>query len=325
MSLWKVIRSTNTLQNYGEDPALYTARASYIDVENSKRITRGVLLDIDRTDTILKSCCGATCGSLCGITPQTVVFFHIVNVIGMVCSILSLNGFGNVYLSVMISLLWLCGPLHLVCNANRKILRRQMRYSGTPWFHLYLSAAQTWALMDLFDYDAPKLLMTVPPLLTGLITLTISDAVYILESERSSARIDVLVAFIWQIILAVGVRYNLFDGMEARGLVKTMQVDNTTDVLFQNSSMFCGKSMSIVMMLLSQLVFRIRHPEQAFSLRAHYSVLSNAEWAKKEARHRVYKRKTLEKDVASTRNLLVSKGMASPRAVFLKAEIEEEF
>ena len=260
-----------------------------------------LVLDIDRRDTLgrtNKEKYDDGYRSACCIR-----FFHVVNLVGMTSSILALNGFSYIWFSIFIALIWLCGPIHLILNANRKIIRRQIRYSGHPYFQLYLSMVQTYALMDIFNYDFSKLILVVPPLLTGLVSLTISDGVYILEEERSSAMLDVFVALLWQIILAVGVRYNLFDGMTARGLIKTMQRDKT-DILFQNSSMFCGKSASIVVMLLSQIIFRIRHPEQAFSLRGHYSILSNKEWAKKEARHRMFRRATLEQDVRSTKQIL---------------------
>lgn len=302
--LWSVVRSTQALQNYGENPCLFTARASYIDVRNDAKVTRGVLLDIDPEETLSRGLCGERCGNGCRTTRTLTMTLHVTNFLGMAFSILALNGFGNVYISLAISLIWLCGPIHMICNANRKILRRQLRYSGRPWFQLYLSAIQTYALIDLFQYDVPRLLLVVPPLLTGLISLTISDAVYIKESERSSAIIDVLVSLLWQVILAIGVRYNLFDGMRPRGLLTTMAVSDSPDILFQNSSLFCGKCMSIVVMLISQIIFRIRHADMAFSLRANYSILSNSEWAKKEARYRVFKRKSLESSVRATKNVL---------------------
>jgi hypothetical protein len=302
--MWKIIRSSQTFYNYGQDLSLFTARASYIDVINEKRFTRGVILDIDRKDTVARACCGPRCGNACQTTRCSIAFFHIVNVVGMASSIMTLNGFGYIWLSICIAVVWLCGPVHLILNANRKIIHRQLRYSGQPWFQLYLSSVQTFALMHLFDYNVGKLLLVVPPLLTSLISLTISDGVYILERERSSQIIDVLVALLWQVILLCGVRYNLFDGMVARGMIKTME-QGGGDVLFQNSSMFCGKAASIIVMLLSQIIFRIRHPEQAFSLRGHYSILSNKEWSKKEARHRIYRRATLERDVRSTKESLL--------------------
>lgn len=314
-----MIRTTQTLQNYGEDPNMYTARASFMDVVEGTRRTRGVVLDIDRQETIAKVICGPRCGKMCQTSHATIAFFHVINLVGMTCSILALNDFMPMSVSVCIALLWLFGPIYLILNANAKIFRRQMRYSGQPWFQLYLSLLQTYAIMDLFDYNMARLLLVVPPLITSVISLTISDAVYILQEERASARIDVLLSLIWQVILAVGVRYGLFNGMITRGLITTSTDVQGKDVLFQNSSMFCGKAASIIVMLLSQIIFRFRHPEQAFSLRAHYSILSNAEWAKKEARHRMYRRETLEKDVRLTRRVL------SPHVHKLRAETEEEF
>ena len=317
-ALWKVAKTgamttnaTHALQNYGENPNLYTARASYMDIEfydrnrKKKLMTRGVVMNIDREDTVARACFGKRCGTMLRTSGKTILFFHIVNLVGMTTSILSLNGMIPIYFSVLISLVWMCGPIHLFLNANRKVLRRQLRYSGHPYFQLYLSGLQTYAIMDLFQFDPTKLMLIVPPLFIGLISLTISDAVYILEEERACAIIDVLMATLWQIILALGVRFNLFQGMIARGLFTTFEGGRSDDVLFQNSSLFSGKSASIIVMLVSQIIFRMRHPEQAFSLRGHYSIMSNAEWAKKEARIRVSRRETLESSVRETSEMLL--------------------
>ena len=313
--MWsKVIQGTRMFQNYGESPEVFTARASFEDVVYGRPRTRGMVTNIKRDDILARKCCA------CCVKATRVPFagfaMHIINALVMILSIVSINFDVPVYINAVAGLLWCLIPLRMVLSANTKIMMRIFRYSGFPYFVLYLSFLQTWALMDLFQYSAARLLSTIPPLCGGILTLVISDAVYILPSERSAAIIDVVFSLLWQVGLCFGVRFNKFPGLTPRGIIRTMG----DDVLFQNASLFCGKGASIVMFLISQLIFRLRHPDQAYALRAHYTILSNANWAQREGRKRVFRALSLKADVHETR---VHLGI-SPRARILKPVIEIE-
>lgn len=293
--------ASTMFQDFGQNRNLYTARASYVDMQQDAIVTKGIIFDINRERTLANVCCKRK--SFCKINRTSSIAFQMLSLFCMCLSVCALAGAIPLYISVISSAIWLGYPISLLLNANAKILRRLLRFSGSPWFHLYLSVLQTWALCDLFNYSLRHVFCTMPMMMLSVFSLTISDAVYITEDERKLARFDVFCCMLWQIVLCTGVRYSLFSSMMARGLLRTMSSD-TSDVYFQNSSLFCGKSVSILMFLCNQLIFRFRHPEMAFSLRTHYSLLNNADWAKKESRIRIFRKHRLQQRVEMTRKSL---------------------
>ena len=291
---WTVARQrfgdVNHWNRYGESPHVYTARASFEDVDSrGNPHTRGVLNNIVKENTLSKHCF---------VSPWIRVFVvPLVNTVAMVLSLFALAGSVPVAASLVVGVLWFLVPAIMFANANRRVMWRMWRFSPMPWLQIYLSAVQAYALCDLFQWDWARLIIIVPPMFLGLICLTISDAVYIDEIEKRAALLEAIVSFMWQVALMVGVRYEKFHGMKADGLFRSMG----DDVLFMNSSLFLGKGFSVCVCLFSQIIFRIRHPNQMFSLRAHYTVKSDADWAMTAGRWRLYKRESLRRSVSKVR------------------------
>ena len=60
----------------------------------------------------------------------------------------------------------------------------------------------------------------------------------------------------------------------------------------------------MIVLLLGQIIFRYRHPDQAYALRTNYTIKSNREWNELNRVNRIKKKSILKDSVIKTRHVL---------------------
>jgi len=60
----------------------------------------------------------------------------------------------------------------------------------------------------------------------------------------------------------------------------------------------------MIVLLMGQIIFRYRHPEQAYALRTHYTLKSNREWNQLNRNNRIQKKESVKYHVEETRDFL---------------------
>ena len=97
-------------------------------------------------------------------------------------------------------------------------------------------------------------------------------------------------------------------GSVTTGSVTTGSVTtgSVKEFYLNNISVYAGKTSSMIILLMGQIIFRYRHPEQAYALRTHYTVKSNREWNEMNRNNRIQKNKNLKSHVNDTRDFLES-------------------
>ena len=67
--------------------------------------------------------------------------------------------------------------------------------------------------------------------------------------------------------------------------------NDETKFFLHNASVYTQKTSSMIALLIGQIIFRVRHPEQAYSMRTNYTVKSNREWNELAREKIAYKRR----------------------------------
>ena len=60
----------------------------------------------------------------------------------------------------------------------------------------------------------------------------------------------------------------------------------------------------MITLLIGQIIFRIRHPDQAYSMRTNYTVRSNREWNNLSRNNRIQKKISLVNNVNEIKTIL---------------------
>jgi hypothetical protein len=81
-------------------------------------------------------------------------------------------------------------------------------------------------------------------------------------------------------------------------------IPENQEFYLNNISVYAGKTSSMIVLLMGQIIFRYRHPEQAYALRTHYTVKSNREWNELNRNNRIQKKDSLKYHVEETRDFL---------------------
>ena len=288
---------------YGEPTTSYTARASFIDVHPNKTMrVRGQLQNIDRRKTVATKYCGSTVAKCCwkfshGGTRYVLPVLHIVT---MSLAFYSLCYDGEASLYLTLGLLWVILPIHMLMASNVSILHRIWSRSVMPWLQLYLTILETVAFCDLLNWDA-RTFIVGPPMLLSQFMITVSDAMYFKPSHKNVIIMMILGCMLWNCLLLLGVRLHYFPRLVPRDLFTIMTTDDKRVVYINNAALFVSKATSVLVCHFGQLWFRCRHPEMMYSLRSHYTLRRNDEWARNEGKFRVTKLKKRQKQVLKAR------------------------
>ena len=263
----------------GENPSCYSARASF----HYPQFSSGEVLNINTDHTLLFSngnvkCCCAVLSFYFNIIssfgllfqPAT-TFFH-----RFFCVATGLGAIGNV--------------LTLLSIANRKLIKRILVRSLTPYVKLYLALVESYSLCSLLGWRW-RCCIVVPILISTQISVFISDAVFYRDRRYS---LSMIVLFIlYRIALIVSVRFALFGSLYYR-------VFRFSGFDFYNSGNFVSKSLSLVLFQVGQLIFFVRYKHRLFSIRTSYTILSNKKWSDLDRRKRVSLQEEKENDVLIT-------------------------
>ncbi len=174
---------------------------------------------------------------------------------------------------------------------------------------------ETWAFCDLCGWDE-RILIVAPPMLLNQVMIINSDAVYFTSKDKHMILIQAFISILWKFIMLFCLRFGYFTDMHPRKMV-TLMFGNTVvngtnstmnssgeEFFLNNISVYAGKTSSMIILLMGQIIFRIRHPEQAYALRTHYTVKSNREWNGMNRNNRIQKKDSLKCHVEETRDFL---------------------
>ena len=88
-------------------------------------------------------------------------------------------------------------------------------------------------------------------------------------------------------------------------MVNNQMSNSTSDEFFlTNISVYAAKTTSMIVLLMGQIFFRCRHPDQAYALRTHYTIKSNRTWNEINRNNRIQKKNSLKTHVEEMRTFL---------------------
>ena len=311
LSHWKNSESTTRA---------YTAKASYrILLPNDKIQSRGECININQNDTVIKKCCGEK------ISEMLLNFNHknyrylncILNSAACISGLLVLFGIIPADWSYPIGIIWMLLPIQIMLVANTNVMWRIWRKSMSPYLQVYVSMLETWAFCDLCNWDK-RIMVAAPPMLLNQVMIINSDAVYFHPKDKNMILSQVYIAILWKLIMLFCLRFSYFPDMHPRKMItlmmptETYSYNNSTNTtiienqefFLNNISVYAGKTSSMIVLLMGQIIFRYRHPEQAYALRTHYTLKSNREWNKLNRDNRIQKKESVKYHVEETRDFL---------------------
>ena len=306
----------------------YTAKASYrILLPNDEIKTRGECINIDQNETIAKYCCGEKYSNiLLNIAHKKYRYVNTgLNSIGFIMGLLILFNVIPHEWSFLLGTAWIILPIQIFLTANRDVMWRIWRKSMIPYLQLYMSFLETYAFCDLCAWDE-RIMIVAPPMLLNQVMIINSDAVYFTSKDKHMILLQAFISILWKLIMLYCLRFGYFTDMHPRKMI-TLMIDNTVTVentivngtnstinttttgtveefFLNNISVYAGKTSSMIVLLMGQIIFRYRHPEQAYALRTHYTVKSNREWNEMNRNNRIQKKDSLKCHVEETRDFL---------------------
>ena len=139
-------------------------------------------------------------------------------------------------------------------------------------------------------------------MLLNQIMIINSDAVYFKRKNKKLILFKVIIAIIWKICMLFALRWGLFINMYPRKMFTLMIAPQ--EFYLNNISVYAGKSTSLIVLLIGQIIFRFRHPEQAYALRTNYTIKSNKEWNELNRSNRIKKKFCLKQKVKKIKEVL---------------------
>ena len=284
---------------YGEPTTSYTARASFIDVHPNKTVrVRGQLQNIDRRRTVARKFCGDTVAKCCWkfsteahATSCRSCTWPPCRSPFTACATTESRRF-----TLSLAFSGYFSPIHMLMASNVSILHRIWSRSVMPWLQLYLTILETVGFCDLLNWDA-RTFIVGPPMLLSQFMITVSDAMYFKPGHKNVIILMILGCMLWNCLLLIGVRLHYFPRLVPRDLFTIMTTDDRRVVYINNAALFASKATSVLVCHFGQLWFRCRHPEMMYSLRSHYTLRRNDQWARNEGKFRVSKLRSRQKQV----------------------------
>ena len=320
--LWQTaghsVQNVSHWKNSESSTRAYTAKASFrILLPGDQIKTHGECINIDQNETISKKCCGETFSNLLlNIAHKKYRYVNtFLNSMGFILGLLILFNVIPNWWSYPLGGVWLILPIQIFLTANRDVMWRIWRKSMIPYLQLYMSFLETWAFCDLCGWDE-RILIVAPPMLLNQVMIINSDAVYFRSGDKNMILIQAFISILWKLIMLYCLRFGYFTDMHPRKMITLMTdnivINNSTNTTtgtreefyLNNISVYAGKTSSMIVLLMGQIIFRIRHPEQAYALRTHYTVKSNREWNEMNRHNRIQKKDSLKCHVEETRDFL---------------------
>ena len=308
------IKEVNNWKNTESHAYKYTARASFEIIDDNYK--RGECIDIDRYENPSKKLCGEKISKCCvnmAHKKHSKIITACINITCLSWGILILYGLLPKYYS-LIGLLWLILPINISCASNNNLLWRIWRKSMMPYIQLYVSLLEGYCFCDLCNWDI-RITAMAPPLFFHNLMIINSDAVYFKKKDKSIITVHLFIFLLWKIIIMFSLRFGYFKNIYQEDIFTIMvnkneSIRNNTFtsqndiVTINNGQLFFSKATSMVVLLIGQIIFRLRHSEQAYALRTNYTIKSNKEWNEINRKNRVSKRLTLDSDVKKTKEFL---------------------
>jgi hypothetical protein len=130
------------------------------------------------------------------------------------------------------------------------------------------------------------------------------DAVFFKKTNKKIIIFQIIISLFWKIVYLLSLRFGLFKNLYPRDIylvmIEPVKISST------NVSMFNGKAITSIFIMLSQIYFRIKNPQQIYSLRTHYTIKHNTEWNFLNRNNRISKNEKLQFNVDKTREVLKS-------------------
>ena len=307
---WFKNKRSKSLENTESDAYKYTARASFVILDNNYK--RGECINIDSYDNPSKKICGEKISKYCvhfSHQKHFKILITCINITSLAWGIFILYGLIPKYYS-FIGLFWIILPTNILCTANNNLLWRIWRKSMMPYIQMYVSLLEGYCFCDLCGWDI-RIASMAPPMFLHNLMIINSDAVYFKKHDKSLITIHLIIFVIWKLIIMV-FRLDILKiliKMILTIMVNQHVVNNTVinedTVTINNGQLFFSKATSMVMLLIGQIIFRARHSEQAYALRTNYTIKSNKEWNEIHRKNRITKRLNLSKSVNSTKKFLM--------------------
>ena len=274
-------RQLHTISGFrnGENPSCYSARASFHYPEFSS----GEVLNINTDHTFLFANGNVKC--FCAVLS---FYFNIISSFGLLFQ--PATTFLHQFFCVATGIGAIGNILTLLSIANRKLIKRILVRSLTPYVKLYLAIVESYSLCSLLGWRW-RCCIVVPILISTQISVFVSDAVFYRDRRYSLCMIVLFI--LYRIALIVSVRFALFGSLYYR-------VFRFSGFDFYNSGNFVSKSLSLVLFQVGQLFFYMRYKHRLFSIRTSYTILSNKKWSDLDRRKRLSLQEEKENEVMMT-------------------------
>lgn len=285
---WEVLRqavhSTNNIANQRAPAYKYSARASY-DFESSG-YRQGMCVDIDPKNTVG-----------CAMKSKSMQWGFIVYIyvgVAAACTLLfyPAHSFLRKVGCCIVGCIAISMPFICILNTNKQLFWRIMCKSMLPWIKLYMCSVETYCLCDLCAWSW-RAIAVAPILWSSQLTVFMSDAIYFRRRQRYMIMSLLALFILFRVFLLLGVRFLWFGELTYR----TFQF---WEINFNNSGTMVAKMLSMILFMCGQLIFKIRHPANLYSLKTSYTVLQNKTWNRLERTKRIERKQSHYDDVRST-------------------------
>ena len=98
---------------------------------------------------------------------------------------------------------------------------------------------------------------------------------------------------VWRVVLLCGIKFHWFGELE----YTTFEL---WEIRFNNSGTLVAKIISMILFMVGQVIFKLRHPANLYSLKTSYTVLKNSSWMKLDRAKRVEKKEARAEAVHAT-------------------------
>ena len=279
---WDKVRSQlHAIASFNGRDTKYSARASF---HFPGGFSSGEVLDIDTHDVMG-----------CSISNTLIVLsFYVVTGASFVVLLFPATSILLQTVCIVLGILTTLLLLLLFSSANKKLLKRILLRSMTPYVKLYLVCVEAYSLCSLLDWKY-RCFASVPLLFTSQLAVFVSDAVFYQNTLHTVA---LLVLFILSRVgLIFCVRYNIFGDLH-------YDVFAFSGFRFYNSGNLVSKSLSLLLFQLAQLVFYLRYRRRLFSIRTSYTIMGNSSWNTLERMQRLSVQEEKELEVLKTKDVL---------------------
>ena len=283
--LRKAVLSTHNIENNETAAYKYSARAAY-DYSAFGHMRQGMCVDIDPHDTV-------GCGLRSRCSQWTFVLSITMTVVAATILLFSpADTVTRKTFCVLISIIAVSIPLISILSSNRQLLCRIMCKSMLPWVKMYICSVETYCLCSLTSWSW-RAFAVAPLLWSSQLTIFISDSIFYRRTQRWMILTLLMTFIVWRVVLLCGIKFHWFGELE----YTTFEL---WEIRFNNSGTLVAKIISMILFMVGQVIFKLRHPANLYSLKTSYTVLKNSSWMKLDRAKRVEKKEARAEAVHAT-------------------------